>query len=394
MPVSAPNARRRIVGRHYLTGDAVEVAFEGGRIRGIRPPEGRVPENAARIGPGLVDLQVNGYAGLDFNSGALEEEHVRGITRALWREGVTTYLPTVITNTDRAIEGALRTIAMACANDDRMARAIAGVHLEGPFISREDGPRGAHDKAHVKAPDWGLFERWQDAAEGRIAVVTLSPEWPEAAGFIRRCVESGVLVSVGHTAATPGQIREAVAAGASMSTHLGNGAHPTLPRHPNYIWEQLSQDGLWACVIADGFHLPDSVLKVVFRTKGRKALLVSDAVSFAGMEPGEYEAAVGGRVTLSPAGRLFLAENPELLAGSVLPLRSGVEKLAGAKLLRLTEAWDAASVGPASFLELPQASGLAPGAPADLVELDCSGGRLHVLRTHKAGMPVYDATEA
>ena len=383
-----------IQGRHYLTGTDVGVEMEDGRISGLETSEGSSSENTSRIGPGLVDLQVNGYAGLDFNSGGLDGEHVRRITRALWQEGVTTYLPTLISNADRAIEGALRTIARACATDDQLDQTIAGVHLEGPFISPEDGPRGAHDKTYVKAPDWQLFERWQEAAEGRIAVVTLSPEWYESARFIRQCVESGVVVSIGHTAAKPEQIGEAVAAGATMSTHLGNGAHPTLPRHPNYIWEQLSRDDLWASIIADGFHLPDSVLKVVLRVKGRKALLVSDAVSFAGMEPGEYGAAVGGRVVLSAAGRLSLAESPELLAGSVLPLRVGVENLASAQLLELGEAWEAGSVGPSAALKLPQAAGLVAGAPADLVEFEYSGGKVKVLRTYKTGTPVYDATEA
>lgn len=389
--MAVTESRGKIEGRHYLTGEGVRVEMEDGLISEIETGGGPVADDAPWVGPGLVDLQVNGYAGFDFNSAALDEEHIRGATHALWREGVTTYLPTVITNTDEAIERALRTIAAACARDDQLGRTIAGLHLEGPFISPEDGPRGAHDKTNVKAPDWGLFERWQEAAEGRIALATVSPEWPTAPEFIERCVEGGVIVSIGHTAATPEQVREAVAAGASMSTHLGNGAHPSLPRHPNYIWEQLAQDALWACVIADGFHLPDSVLKVILKVKGRKALLVSDAVSFAGMEPGEYQAAVGGRVILSPEGRLSLAESPGLLAGSVRPLRDGVEKLVRAGLLDLGEAWETASVRPASALGLTQAAGLAVGAPADVVEFACSRGTIEVLRTHKAGQPAYDA---
>jgi N-acetylglucosamine-6-phosphate deacetylase len=326
---------------------------------------------------------------MDFNSTPLDEEIVWRVTRALWREGVTTYYPTFITNGDEAIEGAVRTIARACSGDGLVESSVAGIHLEGPFISREDGPRGAHSKVYVRAPDWSQFARWQDAAEGNIKLLTLSPEWPGSTDFITKCVDEGVAVCIGHTAATPEQIREAVAAGARMSTHLGNGAHPMLPRHPNYIWEQLAQDALWASVIADGFHLPEAVLKVVLKVKGFRAVLVSDAVSFSGMEPGEYDAHVGGRVVLTPQGKLHMADNPQLLAGSVQMLRQGVEHLAKSHLSSLSEAWEMASVRPASFMNLPQADGLTAGAPADLVVFSRERDEIRVLQTYKRGCRVH-----
>jgi N-acetylglucosamine-6-phosphate deacetylase len=307
----------------------------------------------------------------------------------LYREGVTTYFPTVITNSDEAIAEALRSIVRARAEDSLIERVVAGIHLEGPFISPEDGPRGAHDSDYVRAPDWSLFQGWQEVAEGAIRILTLSPEWPEAPEFIATCVESGVTVAIGHTAATPEQIREAVAAGALMSTHLGNGAHPVLPRHPNYIWEQLAQDNLWACVIADGFHLPNSVLKVVLRTKAERAILVSDAVALGGMEPGEYDAPIGSKVVLAPEGKLYLAETPELLAGSVKTLREGIEHLVLSQLSNLPEAWEMASTRPATLLHLPTRAGLSVGATADLVVFRYTRGRIDVIRTYKEGRMVH-----
>jgi N-acetylglucosamine-6-phosphate deacetylase len=207
--------------------------------------------------------------------------------------------------------------------------------------------------------------------------------------FIRKLVESGVTASIGHTAASPEQIRAAVAAGATMSTHLGNGAHLTLPRHPNYLWEQLAADDLAACIIADGFHLPDAVIKVILKVKGRRAMLASDAVHFAGLLPGTYRTPIGGCVVLTPEGRLHLDSNPKLLAGSVRMLADAVGHLARAGLATIGEAWEMASTRPAAEMDLACRKGLAAGAPADLVCFEEHGERLRVVRTLKAGRTVY-----
>ena len=171
-------------------------------------------------------------------------------------------------------------------------------------------------------PDLDEFRRWQDAAQGNIRLVTLSPEWPEAAALYRHgSPREGVAVSIGHTKATRQQIQDAVSAGATLSTHLGNGAHATLPRHPNYIWEQLAEDRLAASFIVDGHHLPDSFLRVALRAKGiERSILVTDAVAPAMCAPGDYrlgevdiELRADGRVTLTrrrTPGRLELAHGP------------------------------------------------------------------------------------
>jgi N-acetylglucosamine-6-phosphate deacetylase len=378
-----------ISGFHYKTEEPVTIRVEDGIIKDIRRNTAEEAQDFLPwIGPGLVDLQINGYNGWDFNTIPIEEGSIEHATRALWKEGITSYYPTVITNGDDELKQAVHSIASACNMDSISNEGVAGIHLEGPFISAEDGPRGAHGKIYTKAPNWSLFQRWQEAAEGRIRIITLSPEWPGTTRFIEKCVEQGVIVSIGHMAATEEQIVEAVKAGARMSTHLGNGAHLSLPRHPNYIWEQLAQDDLSACVIADGFHLPDSVLKVVLRTKGKRAMLVSDAVYLSGMEPGEYENHIGGKVVLTPEGRLYIAQNPKLLAGSVQMLPWGIDHLVRRGLASLSEAWEMASIRPSTFMGLPSEKGLTVGAPADLVVFERDEQGISILQTYKSGKKV------
>lgn len=381
---------KKITGKHYKSGQAVEVKVENGVIKEITDTETRhQPEFLPWLAPGLIDLQVNGFGGYDFNTLPLPDNIAEQVTSRLLENGVTSFCPTIVTNSDQAIENAMNRLARMRAANAMVEKEIIGIHLEGPFISPEDGPRGAHNKDYVKAPDWDLFERWQKAAQGLIKIVTISPEWPDNTEFIRRCVKSGVKVAIGHTAATAEQITAAVKAGATMSTHLGNGAHVMMPRHPNYIWEQLAQDDLWSGIIGDGFHLPMSVLKVFLKVKADHAFLVSDAAYLSGMAPGCYKTHIGGQVVLTSEGRLHLAENPNLLAGSAQLQTKGIANLVGNKIKSLAEAWELASVRPAAFLGLPAERGLVVGAPADLVTFTYET-HIVVQQTYKAGVLVYD----
>lgn len=381
----------QITGIHYQTGQPVRLSIENGIIRHIESCGHSGPETLPYVAPGLVDLQVNGFKGIDFNAVPLQTERILQVTRELWREGVTTYFPTITTNAVERIEAELQAVHAASREEPDCAAAIGGIHLEGPFNSPEDGPRGAHRREHILAPDWDLFRRWQEAAGGTIRILTMSPEWPGSAEFIRRCTESGVTVSIGHTSASPEQIREAAAAGASMSTHLGNGTHVMLPRHPNYLWEQLAEDRLWACVIADGFHLPESVLKVMFKVKGDRAIIVSDATYLSGLPAGEYRTQKGIGIIKTEEGKLILADNPKLLAGSAQMQLWGIRHLLKSDLAGLSEAWDMASIRPAACMRLPQQAGLREGAPADLVLFDRHPGehRLDVRQTYKNGQCVH-----
>lgn len=376
-------------GIHYRTGNRIGVLMRSGRIAAVSPLPSGGDGELPFIGPGLVDLQINGCGGLDFNAPGFQAHELPEMAARLAREGVTSFCPTVITNGPEAVERTVRLLAEAGSGPD--GSAMAGIHLEGPFISPEDGPRGAHPLEHVRAPDWDLFRRWQEAAQGRIRLITLSPEWPGAAAFISKCAASGVLVSIGHTAASPEQIREAVDAGARMSTHLGNGAHLQLPRHPNYIWEQMAEDRLYASVIADGFHLPPSVLKTVLRTKGTRTVLVSDAVSFSGMPPGRYSHHIGGEVVLTPEGKLHMAGQPGLLAGSVRMLPEQIGFLVTNGLCTLAEAWELASVHPSICLGLPGRPGLEPGSPADLVLFGRTEAGVEIRAVYKEGRCIFRA---
>ncbi len=377
-----------ITGRLYLTGEAVRLTLADGLIADVEKAW-EDDDKSLIIAPGLTDLQVNGYSGLDLNTHPLMPETVRDISVKLWSEGVTTFFPTIITNSSERILNYVSVVAEACKRFPEAAGAVGGIHLEGPFISPENGARGAHPAEHVRPPDWNLFSEWQEACGGMIRIITLSPEWPDSADFIRRAAGSGVTVSIGHTAATPDQIRDAVAAGATLSTHLGNGSHQMLPRHRNYIWEQLAADELCASIISDGFHLPDSVMKVFLRMKPGRIILVSDATSLTGMPPGDYNTHIGGEVTLTEAGKLHVKGNPDMLAGSGKSLLHCVETIVSKELVTLAEALDMAGRTPCRLAGLPGDCLPVSGGLADLVLLQEKSGGLKVVRTVKAGQTVF-----
>lgn len=373
---------------HYRSREPVRISLEGRRIRSISKLR-RVKRDLPLIAPGLVDLHINGYRGHDFNAPATGAANFELAVKELHAVGVTTLLPTLVTCAARDLEELIIGVRSACRASRWVRNAVAGLHLEGPFISPEDGARGVHDLRFVRAPEAAALDRWQRVAQGSIRMITLSPEWKGAEDFIRHCRARRVAVSIGHTAALPERIAAAVQAGARFSTHLGNGSHLLLPRHHNYFFEQLADDRLQAMLIADGFHLPPALLKVILRVKGRSALLVSDAVALAGCAPGTYASPVGGRVVLTPEGRLHPEENPNLLAGSAQPLIAGVENLVSMGFLTLPEAWERASLLPAAALGLPCRKGLTTGAPADVVLFRMRKGKAEISSVYKGGQCVY-----
>ena len=305
---------------------------------------------AERLVPALFDLQVNGFGGVEFASERLSESAVRQVASAMARMGVARFCPTLTTASPDCLRHGLTVLATVCRQDALLAVTMPGFHLEGPYISSQDGPRGAHPLAWCHAPNRQEFTTFQEAAEGRIRLVTLSPEYDESPDFIRWLVdEMGVCVAIGHTAANADQITAAVAAGASLSTHLGNGSHALLPRLRNYLWTQLAEDRLAATMIADGFHLPMDVLRVFLRAKGvERACLVSDLAAVAGQKPGVYESSLC-RAELLEDGRLVVAGQREFLAGAATPLVQGVENLIQRIGVPWELAWSLASVRPAQI---------------------------------------------
>lgn len=363
---------KTIHGRHYKTGAPTTLLIDGGEIVAMQPFEGP-HDDLPWIAPALFDVQVNGFGGHDLNSPDTTVDDVRAVAACLWRGGVGSWCPTITTGSHDRMLHCLRTVARACRQDERVASSVAGMHVEGPFISPRDGPRGAHPREHVRPPDWDEWQRLQDAAEGRVAMVTLAPEADGAIRLIERLTGAGVVVALGHHAAPAEAIRAAVAAGARMCTHLGNGAHATLPRHPNYIWEQLGCDDLHASIIADGHHLPPTVVRCFVRAKGvDRTILTSDAVWVAGLLPGRYRF-MGEDVELLPGRKVVLAGTP-YLAGSALQLSEGVGNACRFADISLGDAIDMAARNPARLLGGLNSRGeLEPGRRADILSFDWHG---------------------
>jgi len=360
----------RVEGRRYDTGGLVALELADGRIARVET----LDSSARRPGlpwlaPGFVDIQVNGLLGQEFASLNLTVERAAHILREFGSHGVTRLCPTLTTQSFEVLRHGMQTVAATCEAFPDVAARVCGIHLEGPCIAPEDGPRGAHPREHVRPPNWDEFQQLQAASGQRIKLVTLAAEYPESPDFIARATSSGVTVALGHTAANSAQIRAAVEAGARLSTHLGNGAHRELRRHPNYVWDQMAEDRLMASLIVDGHHLPAEVVKSLVRAKtpGR-CLLVSDVSGLAGLPPGEYPS-MGGSIEILPDGRLVLAGQRQLLAGASLPIGTGIALVIKFAGVDLKTAVEMATLHPCRALNLPEV-GLRPGDPADLVLFD------------------------
>lgn len=369
-------------GRNVSTGEWV--AVEGDSV--IQYVDSLLEEGGEDyLAPGFIDLQVNGFAGVDYNSPETPQEEIGRSIRALFSTGVTRFFPTVITGDPASMRAALANLAAA-----RQALpdgpAMEGFHVEGPHISPEDGPRGAHPRQWVRPPDLEEYRRWQDAAGGLVRLVTLAPEWPGSTAYIEALQRDGVAVSIGHTRATRQQIQDAVRAGATLSTHLGNGADALLPRHPNYIWEQLAEDRLAASFIVDGWHLPESFLRVALRAKGvDRSLLITDAVMPATCAPGVYRLGEV-EVELREDQRVVL-RGGERLAGSSLRMDRAIENVMRMGGVSLREAVAMATINPARLGRVSgRRRGLNPGERADVVRFRLQEGRLMILETWMSGV--------
>jgi len=355
------------------------------------------PEIGEFLAAGFIDLQVNGFAGVDYNDPATPAEAIAGSIHTMFETGVTRLLPTIITGSEDRITGALRNLTRAKdelqRNGAPEAEAIAGFHVEGPHISPETGPRGAHPLEHIRPPDISEFQLWQEAADGNIRLVTVSPEWEQTPAYVRALISAGVVVSVGHTKATSEQIQATVAAGATMSTHLGNAAHATLPKTQNYIWDQLAEDRLTASFIVDGIHVPGPFLRAAMRAKGvERTVLVTDAVMPAMCTPGPYKLGQVD-VELREDGSVVLRGETRL-AGSALRMDRAIGNAVRLGGLSLREALVAATVNAARAGRIAgRQRGLTPGEKADLVRFtwDDTKRVLNVKETILAGRSVYHA---
>ena len=372
--------------RDIRTGSPLQIDY-GETIEQVTPVERPV---SMYVAPGWIDLQVNGSAGVDFNAPDTPLAEIARSIQFLFSTGVTRFFPTVVTNSPDHMLGCLRNLAHA---RESLAEggAMEAFHVEGPHISPEDGPRGAHARPWVRPPDLEEFRRWQDAAQGHIRIVTLAPEWPQAPQYIETIVREGLVASIGHTGANASQIADAVSAGATLSTHLGNGAHPVLPKLSNYLWDQLVEDRLMADFIVDGIHLTAAFLKAAIRAKGiDRSILITDAVAPAGCAPGRYWSA-GQEVELTADQRVVLA-GQQRLAGSALRMDRGVENLMRIAGLSLADAARMATTNPARGARVPgRMAGLAAGDRADLIlfHFDDPAQQIEIDATYLDGRCVY-----
>lgn len=337
-----------IKAQSIFTNTPLNIVVDQGKITSVEVLPHEPATHLDYIAPGFFDIQINGYAGKDYSSD-LSSDDILYLVERIVKSGTTKHLATIITNSEKQIMNSIKAIVQARKDHPLVEKAIVGLHIEGPFISPEEGARGVHDPQHIRPCDYEEFLRWQEAAEGLIHIVTISPEDDNALSFTKKVSASGVVVSIGHTNVSPEQIELAVEAGATLSTHLGNGSAALLPRLKNFIWKQLSDTNLKASIIADGFHLPPYVLDSFTRTKGKEnIILISDAAALAGSPPGLYQ---WGDMTVEvfADGHMGLAGTTNL-AGASLLLDTCVAHLSEVSSFSLADCVACATVNPHAFL--------------------------------------------
>lgn len=337
---------------------------------------------------GFVDLQVNGFAGIDFGADSPDAERFAAVLEPLFSTGVTSFYPTLVTNDLETQIAQLQALEQARTRFPLFARAVPGYHLEGPWLS----PRlsyGAHDPSRMRSPDWNYFEQLQTAASSRIRLVTIAPELPGAFEFIQHARSQGMTIAIGHTDGTGEDVYRAIEAGASLSTHLGNGCPQALDRHKAPFWAQLADDRLKACIICDNFHVIPEVIKIITRVKGLACCcLVTDAMQAAMMPPGPYRIA-NTMAELLPSGQVVRADR-QSMAGSALTMDRAVINFRRATDCSLNEALCAASTNSLDALGCGQRSeGIASGQRADLILFEMRHDCLRVRETILGGQCVW-----
>ena len=386
-------ATQEIEGLFYYDQTPVRIEIAEGKIIRVTRIKALQPKDKdLYIGPGLIDNQVNGYTGVTFSLGdtRFNMEDVQKVNKALWNAGVTSYLPTLRTNSK---ENLLRNLAVlkAAKQDPASRGSIAGFHLEGPYISPEDGYRGAHTLSYVRKPDWNEFMDLYEASGGNIVQVTLAPEIEGVLPFIKQCREKNIIVGLGHHNASIKQVTEAVDMGAGICTHLGNAMANTIKRHENPLWSQLSEDRLMISIIGDGFHLLPEEIRVFYKVKGPlRTIITSDVDRYAGMKPGKYLNAEKDTIELTPDGAvMYVARNS--LSGSASPVTKGVANVMKVTGCTMAEAFRMGSTNAARLYGLNDRGELRPGMRADIILFKMEDDKIHIKKTFVAGEMVYDS---
>jgi len=263
---------------------------------------------------GFVDLQVNGYKGVDFSDPNLTLESITSVSIELCKFGIIGYCPTLISSSLKTYKHNLPLISEAM--NQEVGAQILGIHLEGPFINPENGVRGIHPKENIISPSIDLFEKFQEWARNQIILITLAPEVKDAFSLIEYIIDTdNTIVSIGHTIAGKDLIRKAIDMGIQAGTHVGNGLQNMIHRHENPLWPILADERIYGLFITDGFHLPEDLIKVSLRSKGSsKFIVTSDLVHIAGLNPGVHN--FHGELVILEKNGFLHCQNSEYLAGS------------------------------------------------------------------------------
>ena len=391
MPSSCSYDGEAVTGLFYADNKPVEIIIKNGTISAIKSIA-HLPDQSRDliIAPGFIDNQVNGYAGVSFTfgGGELTSEGVKKAAGELWKTGVTTFIPTLTTNSNELLTKNF-TLLAGVIDDPELLGSIPGFHLEGPYISPVDGFRGAHPLSYARKPDWNEFMGFYKAADSRIIQVTLAPETEGALDFISRCKDAGIIVGLGHHNADAETIAEAIDRGAGIATHLGNGCANMINRHLNPLWPQLADDRLMISIIGDGFHLNPEEIKVFYKTKGPdKTIITSDVTSYASLPPGKFINVEGDTLELTPEGMVrYPAQN--VLAGSASPLIKGIANVRKVTGCTLEEAVNMVTINPARLYGFDDRGILEPGKRADIVLFRIVENEIVIEKTIVNGKVVY-----
>lgn len=366
------------MGWHYASRSAVRVRWDGGRVVDVEPADS-APEGVW-LAPSLVDLQVNGFRGVDFQRDDLTVSELLLATRSLRSQGCGRSLATLITDDWGVLMRRLAHLRSLRAESAELQKAIAGWHIEGPFLSGAPGFVGTHNAGLVRDPEPGDISELRRVAGADLVMLTLAPERRGGLEAIRLAVSFGIKVSLGHTNAPAELLREAVAAGAFGFTHLGNGCPADLNRQDNILWRVLDNPDLKVSLIPDGIHVSPVLFRLIHRAlKPDQIFYITDAMSAAGAPPGTYRL---GKIKVEVgADQVVRRPGSPYLSGSALRPADGVFRAAQMLGCPWQEAWVRMSETPARLMGLE--CGIAPGLRADfsVLKLSSAGELLEIAAT-------------
>lgn len=360
-----------------------KLIYENGIIKQLKPIKfgNTSNDNISWLTAGLFDIQVNGMVGHYLSGDDLSIEKVLEIDRELEKRGVLFWCPTICTQNSKIIIKNLKILNKIIKG--KIAPGIFGIHMEGHYISSEDGYRGVHSLEYVRDPDPIEFDCWQKAAGGHIRLFSLAPERKGAINFIKKLRNEGVKVGLVHHSAKHELVLEAVASGADIASHLVNGCPSLIHRQHNVIWSQLSIDEMWASFIADGHHIPYYTLKAVIKAKGiNKSILTSDLFYLSGFPEGEYISKTNGmKVVLKDEG--LWIKGKDMLCAAVKTLDQDVEYVAKYCNFSIENALIMASINPARYFGIEDKIMIYPGRGGPLVVYSWKNNHLEVRKILK-----------